>query len=161
MFLQETQIGDAGQAGLVIAMLNIAAFLVGYRFSWIRQKLKTYTPLFGLVMLGSGLGLVFLANDLRLVFTAMFLSGMGIGTLMPFIFLSTANQVPADQNAPALSVINSALYLGQFFSPVIFSIFAVVNPVSGVRGSFLSGFWFVTFAIVLFLFFKFRSKIDK
>ena len=47
LFIQEIGIGDSRQSGLVIAALNLAAFLIGMSFGKLRKFLKQFTPLFG------------------------------------------------------------------------------------------------------------------
>lgn len=150
LFMQENQIGNAGQVGLVIAVLNVAAFLVGMRFGWLRKLMGNFVPLFGLTTLSFGLLILYFAENLLVVLVAMFIAGLGIGTLMPTIFLTTANLVPAEMNAPALSGINGALYLGQFASPLVFSLIGVVFSLEGVRFDFFSGAVMAGVAAVVF-----------
>jgi MFS family permease len=152
LFLMETGIGNSSQSGLVIAALNVSAFLVGLWFGSLRSLLKRFTNLFGILMLASGLGILFISQSLPMVIAAMFIAGLGIGTLMPTIFLVTANRVPASMNATALSIINSSLYLGQFASPLVFAAIASIFQTEGVRYYFLSGALMTAAAAVVVLF---------
>lgn len=138
LFLQETGIGNSAQSGIVIAALNFSAFLIGLRFAQLRAFLRRFTHLFGILTLAGGLLIMFFSQNLLIVIAAMFISGLGIGTLMPTIFLETSNLVPDALNAPALAIINSALYLGQFASPLIFSGILAFLHSGDVRFSFLS-----------------------
>lgn len=158
LFMQENQIGNAGQVGLVIALLNVAAFLVGLQFSHLRKVFGRFLPLFGLLALASGLFILYFSENLVIVLTAMFIAGLGIGTLMPTIFLTTANLVPNELNAPALSFINGGLYLGQFFSPVIFAFLGGVFSATQVRFDFLSGAVMAGVAAVVFVLITYYKK---
>lgn len=151
LFLQETGIGNSAQSGIVIAAMNLSAFIIGLRFGSLRNRLKHFTPLLGLVALASGLGLMVLAQNLTLVIIAMFIAGLGIGTLMPTIFVETSDRVPSTLNVPALGVINSALYLGQFASPLIFSALAALFQEPDVRFRFLSSSIMTFLAVAVYL----------
>jgi MFS family permease len=151
LFLQETGIGNSSQSGLVIAAMNVSAFLVGLQFGRIRSKLKSYTHFVGLIALGTGLGVQYFAAGLGTVMLGMFISGLGIGSLMPTLFTETANRVPAHLNSPALSVINSASYLGQFACPIIFTAIAALFQVEDVRFKFLSSAVMALTAALIFL----------
>ncbi|PKO16311.1 MAG: hypothetical protein CVU39_08075 [Chloroflexi bacterium HGW-Chloroflexi-10] len=158
LFLMETGIGNSSQSGLVIAALNVSAFLVGLWFGSLRSFLKRFTNLFGIVMLGSGLGILFISQSLPMVIVAMFIAGLGIGVLMPIIFLGTANLVPASLNATALSIINSSLYLGQFASPLVFAVIASIFHTEGVRNYFLSGALMTAIAAIGVAMLTFKKK---
>ena len=122
LFLQETNIGDAGQSGISIATMNLAAFIVGLAFGVIRKRLKSSTTILALLALGGGLIALNYVQTFPAVLVSLFIAGLGIGTIMPTIFLTTANLVPDELNGPALSITNSSLYLGQFLSPLFFSL---------------------------------------
>ena len=161
LFLQETGIGNAGQSGLVIAALNVSAFLVGLQFGKIRSRLKNFTHTLGLLALGSGLAIEYFAESLGIVMLGMFIAGLGIGTLMPTIFNETANRVPDRLNAPALSVINSSLYLGQFATPLVFAGIAAIFQIEDVRFKFLSGALMAFFAAGCFLVYALKLQPSK
>jgi len=76
---------------------------------------------------------------------------MGIGTLMPTIFLVTANLVPNELNGPALSIVNSSLYLGQFASPLVISFLGSLLGLQQIRDDFFIGGVLTLVAAALFL----------
>jgi MFS family permease len=139
LFIQDTGIGDAGQSGISIATMNLAAFIVGLAFGRIRKYLKFLSTLIGLVFLGGGLIAFNFVLSFPAVLVSLFFAGMGIGTLMPTIFLATANLVPDELNGPALSITNSSLYLGQFISPLFFSALASLFNYQDVKVNFFAG----------------------
>jgi MFS family permease len=142
----------------VIAALNVSAFLVGLQFGKIRSILKNFTHTLGLLALGSGLAIEYFAESLGIVMLGMFIAGLGIGTLMPTIFTETANRVPDRLNAPALSVINSSLYLGQFATPLVFAGIAAIFQIEDVRFKFLSGAFMAFVAAVCFLVYALKPQ---
>ncbi len=139
LFLQETNIGDAGQSGISIATMNLAAFIVGLAFGSIRKHLKSLTTILSLLSLGGGLIALNFVQTFPAVLVSLFIAGLGIGTIMPTIFLTTANLVPDELNGPALSITNSSLYLGQFLSPLFFSLIGTLFNVHTIRLNFFSG----------------------
>lgn len=151
LFIQETGIGDAGQSGVSIATMNTAAFLVGLVFGKVRSRLKSITTLLALLCLGSGLAALNYVQTLPAVLISLFFAGMGIGTLMPTIFLVTANLVPNELNGPALSIVNSSLYLGQFASPLVISFLGSLLGLQQIRDDFFIGGVLTLVAAALFL----------
>lgn len=149
-FIQNTGLGDAGQSGISIATLNLAAFIVGMAFGRIRKTLKSLTPLIGLVCLAGGLIALNFVLSFSEVLVALFFVGMGIGTLMPTIFLTTANLVPDELNGPALSITNSSLYLGQFISPLFFVILGSLFHFQEVKTNFFAGGILTLIAALIF-----------
>ena len=103
-----------------------------------------------------GLTLIYFSGSIALMSVGMFLAGMGIGSLMPLLFLSTANLVPDSLNASALSITNSSLYFGQFVSPLVFTVIASVFHRADIRfdflaGAMLTGFAAIVITVVLFI----------
>jgi MFS family permease len=151
LFIQDAGIGDAGQSGISIATMNLAAFIVGLAFGRIRKTLKSLTTVIGLVCLAGGLIALNFVLTFSAVLISLFFAGMGIGTLMPTIFLSTANLVPDELNGPALSITNSSLYLGQFISPLFFSVLASLFNYQDVKVNFFAGGMLTLLAALIFI----------
>jgi MFS family permease len=151
LFLQETNIGDAGQSGISIATMNLAAFIVGLAFGSIRKHLKSLTTILSLLSLGGGLIALNFVQTFPAVLVSLFIAGLGIGTIMPTIFLTTANLVPDELNGPALSITNSSLYLGQFLSPLFFSLIGTLFNMHTIRLNFYSGGLLTLLAALLFI----------
>lgn len=139
IFIQDTDIGDAGQSGISIATMNTAGFLVGLAFGKIRSRLQSNTTILALLCLGGGLAALNFVQTFQVVLIALFFAGMGIGALMPTIFLVTANLVPNELNGPALSIVNSSLYLGQFASPLVISFLGGLLGLQHIREEFFMG----------------------
>ena len=151
LFLQSTGIGDAGQSGISIASMNLAAFLVGMAFGQIRRFLKSLATLLALLSLGGGLMALNYVQSFPAVLMSLFIAGMGIGTLMPTIFLITANMVSNEQNGPVLSITNSSLYFGQFISPLVFSLLGSLFHFQHIRDEFLASGILTLIAALIFI----------
>ena len=160
LFLQDTGIGDAGQSGISIATMNLAAFLIGMVFGSVRKRLKSFTTLLALLSLGGGLIALNYVHSLPAVLVSLFFAGLGIGSLMPTIFLVTANMVPNELNGPALSIVNSSLYLGQFASPLVISFLGSLVGLQQIRDDFFLGGILTIIAAFLFVIWMFIRKIN-
>ncbi|HSM24722.1 MAG TPA: MFS transporter [Anaerolineaceae bacterium] len=160
LFLQDTGIGDAGQSGISIATMNLAAFLIGMVFGSVRKRLKSFTTLLALLSLGGGLIALNYVHSLPAVLVSLFFAGLGIGSLMPTIFLVTANMVPNELNGPALSIVNSSLYLGQFASPLVISFLGSLVGLQQIRDDFFLGGILTIIAAFLFVIWMFIRKFN-
>ncbi len=150
IFLQETNLGDPGQSGISIATMNLVAFFLGFAFGSIRKHLKSLATFMALLSLSAGLIALNYVQNFPAVLISLFFVGGGIGILMPTIFLTTANLVPNELNGPALSITNSGLYLGQFISPLFFSLIGILFHAQTIRTNFFSGGVFAFIAALIF-----------
>lgn len=116
------QIGDAGPAvtGVLIAEVNLVMTLVGLGFGRLRRRLDfatLATAMFGAFAVG--LAVVGAAPGLWSATIGMAIVGVGIGLQNPTMngwTVASANPVARTQ---ALGGITSALFLGQFASPLV------------------------------------------
>jgi len=131
--------------------MNLAAFIVGLAFGRIRKFLKSLSTFIGLVFLGGGLIALNFVLSFPAVLVSLFFAGMGIGALMPTIFLATANMVPDELNGPALSITNSSLYLGQFISPLFFVLLGSLFHFQEVKANFFAGGILTLIAALIFI----------
>jgi len=150
-YLKDTNLGDSAESGMAIAFYQGAQFIVALIFDKIYRVFKNNTAMFGLVISVLGFILLFSAGNLWMIFLAVFITGLGIGTLVPFNALTISNQVSSDLSGWALSLNTSALFAGQFISPFIFSIINSAFGFSSVRFYFLSAA--VMCAMVAFIIF--------
>lgn len=137
-YLKDTNLGDSAESGIAIAAYQGAQFLVALIFDKIYRILKNNTAIFGLVVSVIGFIILFSANSLWMIILAVFITGLGIGTLVPYNALTISNQVSPDLSGWALSLNTSALFAGQFISPFLFSLISTIFGFSSVRFYFLS-----------------------
>jgi len=150
-YLKDTNLGDSAESGMAIAFYQGAQFIVALIFDKIYRVFRNNTAIFGLVISVLGFLLLFSAGNLWMIFLAVFITGLGIGTLVPFNALTISNQVSSDLSGWALSLNTSALFAGQFISPFIFSIINSAFGFDSVRFYFLSAA--VMCAMVAFIIF--------
>jgi MFS family permease len=155
IFLETEHIGSAGQAGLTISFLTFASFIIGLKFSPIKNFLGKYLLPTGILFISLGFMVLRSANSITFVLISMFSIGIGIGLLMPYFMFKTSQAVPQEANAPALALVSSSLFLGQFVSPILFSVISNLTQINRIRFDFtIAAFTtlvlaFISFAAVL------------
>lgn len=106
-------------SGLTMALLNAVGATVSLNFRRIRVRLS-FTSLVVAVFLalGTGLALVALARGLPLTLVGLSIAGIGTGLLIPTLNSWIAHGTPAALRGRMLGVLSTAVYLGQFLSPL-------------------------------------------
>ncbi len=137
-FLKSTHLGDSAESGIALASYQGAQFFVALFFDKIYRLFKNNTAIFGLGISVVGFMFLFSANSLWMIVFAVFITGLGIGTLVPYNALTISNQVSSDLSGWALSLNTSALFAGQFISPFLFSLISSIFDFSSIRFYFLS-----------------------
>ena len=117
--IQHNNMGGAAVSGLACSLISGAAFLVGTYFQRIKDSLKGFSVLTGIIVMAAGQGLLFYAGGIITISLGVFLVGLAGGYLMPYLLHSTRVAVGVEQSVKAMSVITCVLYLGQFCSPLI------------------------------------------
>lgn len=137
-YLKDTNLGGSAETGVAMAFFQGAQFLVALNFNRIFRFFKNNTAIFGLGISFIGFVTLFSATSLWMIILAVFITGLGIGTLIPYNALTISNQVTSDLSGWALSLNTSALFAGQFISPFLFSLISTIFGFSSVRFYFLS-----------------------
>lgn len=158
-YLKDTNLGDSAESGIAIAFYQGAQFIVAMAFDKIHRIFRNNTAIFGLAISVLGFIILFSAGNLWMIFLAVFITGLGIGTLVPFNALTISNQVSSDLSGWALSLNTSALFAGQFISPFLFSIISTTFGFTSVRFYFLSAAVMCAIVALLMIFVKiYRRK---
>ena len=117
--LETAGIGDAGTAGLILALVSLVAFLTSLNFGNVTSLAgKASLPLF-LASMGMGYILVWQAGSLALVLIGSCLTGMGLGGLTPLHFVAANHAVGKERIVRAMSLVIAGNFSGQFLSPFL------------------------------------------
>lgn len=107
-------------SGLAIALLNVVGVVVSLNFRRVRERLSFPAIAVAVfVAIGLGLLLVGVASSLPLVLVGLAVAGLGTGLLLPTLNGWIAHGTPAALRGRALGVLSTAVYLGQFLSPLL------------------------------------------
>ncbi|MCY6484622.1 MFS transporter [Clostridium aestuarii] len=121
ILIKTQQLGSTSISGFVIATLNLTSFIAGMFFNKISAFFKKYTSIFALLMMFVGYAILSLSKSLIQMEIALFFIGLGLGIILPLIFIATGKSVPLKDSTFAMALVNSSMYLGQFLSPILVS----------------------------------------
>jgi MFS family permease len=132
-FLENLVKATPSQSGMAIALCTLFSAFASLAYGKLKQRLEfvTFLPLiFGLM--GLGYLLIGQSASWAQVLTGLAIAGMGLGILMPnmTVWLSTA--VPDSARGRALGGLSTAMFLGQFLSPIVSQPFTKSLGLGGV-----------------------------
>jgi MFS family permease len=142
------------QVGLALAIQALAAAIVSLLYQRIKSHL-TFQAVNGLVFLTMGLGSVIIAlsTGYNGTLLGLLVSGIGLGLIVPNLNVWLVTIVPAAIRGRAVGGLTTAIFLGQFISPILMqpvasraglaSAFAVAGGVSLLLGLVLAALAFI------------------
>jgi MFS family permease len=125
--------GDPSDIGMVIAASMLINAIAAMQYA----KLKAifgFTKLFAIIFLLFGIGLMVIAvaeTILHLYASTIFM-GIGFGLTMVNINAWLLSEVEASKRGKATGKLTSAMFLGQFFSPILFEPIVVQIEIQGL-----------------------------
>jgi MFS family permease len=124
-FLKNLVQAVPSQTGMAIAFCTLFAAITSVNYGKIKQRIEfvSFLPLvFGLM--GIGYLLIGQSSNWAQVLTGIALCGMGVGLLMPNMSIWLMTTVPEAIRGRALGGLSTAMFLGQFLSPIVTQPFA-------------------------------------
>jgi MFS family permease len=121
--------------GLAIAAATLAAAGASFNFTRIKSRLTT-SLVYGVAFLFTGVGflLIAFAGQYWQVVAGLFVCGLGNGLVMPNTTLAIMAATPGAVRGRVLGGLSTAVFLGQFFSPVVAAPVAATAGLIGVFG---------------------------
>ncbi|MCG8393106.1 MAG: MFS transporter [Pseudomonadales bacterium] len=117
--LAQSHAADAATTGMALAMVNLGGFIAGMAFGWLGQRLTLPRILaLGFTLSGCGLLLQGSADSLALVMPGIMAMGMGMGMMAPALASALLANAPVAVRGRLSGAFTSALFLGQFLSPL-------------------------------------------
>ena len=108
------------QSGMAIAFCTLFSAIASLTYGKLKQRMEfvTFLPIiFG--FMGIGYLLIGQSSNWAQVLTGLAISGMGLGILMPNMSVWLSNAVPDAMRGRALGGLSTAMFLGQFLSPIV------------------------------------------
>lgn len=150
--LQNEGLEDPRMAGMVMAAMMLAASMVSVISGWVRPWLgRIGTPVAGYLSLAMGFGLMAMGHSLALAMTATALIGTGLGLCMPTFITTCLNVAPAHRRGLVTGLLTSAIFLGQFLSPLASQPLVARVGYSGAFGAGAMGFAVLAVALTIVL----------
>ncbi|SES69421.1 MFS transporter [Paracoccus homiensis] len=146
--LQHEGLGDPRAAGYVMGAMMASAAVMSVVSGWIRPWLgRIGTPVSGYLSLAAGFAGLSIGHSLELAMLSTALIGAGLGLCMPTFITTALNVTPARHRGLITGLVTSAIFLGQFISPLASQ--PLVSHL-GYSGAFRIGaFAFVGLAVAL------------
>lgn len=152
LFLVAEGFGDAGDAGLALALNTGTGFVVGL---FLAKTRRLCGHLLGPAMLGSmalGFASLYHAGGLVPAMGGVVMVGIGFGTLWPSLLVFISQVTPLSQSMRGMALGGSMIFLGQFLSPLTFDAIGAVLGVLAPRTVFgLAGIATGSAALLLLL----------
>jgi MFS family permease len=129
------KVGDAKTIGTIMTISSVGGIAVGLLLGWLTRTLKNFTLVFALFLLALGFILLNFVHTAVMFTIASAIWGMGFGTFNPTVALKIIGSVPKSAVTLALALMNCALGLGQFISPIVYSNINRIIGLEGLRAS--------------------------
>ena len=120
-FLLQNVIGlKPSLSGYVVAFLTLSSAITALQYSRLRSRLTERTlAVIGFGLLGAGWLLLGIPKELWLILLGLMVSGAGIGILGPNFGSWLANLAPPEARGRVLGGLSTAIFTGQFVSPIL------------------------------------------
>ncbi len=107
------------QVGLALSMQTLSAIIIALQFSRLKTRFS-FAAIFGLIFIAFSINyfIIALTPNYGFVIIAMLIGGLGIGLFPPNNNVWLASVTPPLLRGRAVGGMTSALFLGQFFSPI-------------------------------------------
>ncbi len=136
IFLYAEKLGTSATTGWLIGLLTGISFLTGIIYQKVVSRLRDYTILFSFLLFLVSFSILSFSHHIFFISIAIVFSGAAMGMLIPLIMESVTFEVRPGDVIYALSIINLALYLGQFVSPLLSGLLGSLLPTTSIRFPF-------------------------
>ncbi|HEY60503.1 MAG TPA: MFS transporter [Anaerolineae bacterium] len=150
-FIEGQGLGGPAQAGIAISLSTLATLFISLFFSQLVRILKRYIWTFGLLFLAVGFWGLSFSGRLMTVFISVSAIGIGLGALIPGIILTVTLKAPSNASSTAIAIANSAFSLGQFLSPIFFSLAESFSSNATIRYDYSFAAALISLAVALSL----------
>ncbi len=143
---------SSSQIGLALAVSVLVGGIASLQYQRVKERLS-FQAINVLVFLAIGLGsgIIGLSSEYAGILIGLVISGIGVGLALPNFNLWLLTVIPAAAHGRAVGGLTTAVFLGQFLSPI------AIQPIASQTG--LSGAFAVAGVISLLLGFTFLSLI--
>jgi MFS family permease len=117
--LEKTQ-ASATQTGLTVSVATLSFALSSMFLAKRMSKLDHITVLLlGYGLMGIGMSFITVSEGSAMMYPGLIIAGIDIGIAFPNLYVWLANSAPLAIRGRALGGMNTALFLGQFISPIM------------------------------------------
>lgn len=139
------RLGRPTLAGAILATMTLSGALAGAGLGRIFRWLRGYAVPAAIALMATGFALLGRASSVAQVFAAVPFIGLAAGIMLPALLLRVPQCVAPEARAFAMALVGSAIYFGQFISPLVLNGAAVVSG----HDTFRFRFGFVAASLLL------------
>jgi len=161
LVIYKGRLGRPALAGYALSALTLSSASSSMILSTIFSVFGVFSVFLAILLMCIGFILLSQASALWMVFIASICIGLGAGIMMPKLLLNTQKIVKANARALAMAVISSAIYFGQFISPVLLKAIATLFGNDTFRFRFTILAIGLAIATIISLFLAIKSKMSK
>lgn len=149
-FLDETMDVNNTMTGIAISLLTLSSAMTSLFYQRIKRMVN-FNLIYGIVFFMMALGylLIWQSTHYAMVVAALLIAGVGTGLFMPNVNLHIMALAPVNLRGTLVSGITSAMFLGQFLSPI--AVQPLVAQYSLVQAFMYSGIVIMLMAIAFIL----------
>jgi MFS family permease len=119
-YLRELTGATAAQSGMAIAIFALSFALASIFLGKTMAHRDHITVLMlSFVLIGLGFSMIYLAGESPVLYLGLVTAGSGVGILIPNLYIWLASETPNAIRGRVLGGFTTALFLGQFLSPVL------------------------------------------
>jgi MFS family permease len=119
-YFQNFSGASASQSGVAISTMSFVFALSSIVYGKIAARLDRITLLvIAMTFIGLGYTFIAMASGLALLYAGLIAAGVGIGLMIPNLYVWLASEAPPALRGRVLGGFTTALFLGQFLSPIL------------------------------------------
>ncbi|MDR0851894.1 MAG: MFS transporter, partial [Clostridiales Family XIII bacterium] len=135
-YLQEEGLGNAGSAGVQMALMTLFMVVFSLLFAKVYKVTKNYTLTIVAFLTALGFLLIVLAgvtHHVELFYIASAVSGIGNGLMLPYFVLQGSMEAPIAQRSFFIALLMCGTFLGQFVGAFLPGIIAGITGTDSLR----------------------------
>lgn len=154
--LHEIGVTKNALAGLAIVIATIGSTTSSFSYAQIRTRLS-YTQIFSLIffLMAVSFAIISAAASYNILIIGMLIGGLGWGMLLPNMNIWLLSATPPAIRGTAVGILTMAIFLGQFFSPIVV---APLENAYSLASVFLFGSVFMIAAGLFFIVLHYRKE---
>jgi MFS family permease len=132
-YVQNLSGGSASQSGIAISIMAFVYAIASMSFGRVAKRLDRISVLVvAMILISLGYGFLAMASGLVLIYVGLVTAAVGIGLMVPNLYAWLASEAPPTSRGLVLGGFTTAIFLGQFLSPILTQPLTVAYDVRAV-----------------------------
>lgn len=145
-------LGNSASVGVALSGLTLASIISAALFSTLFKFMKKYTVTLSFILTLIGFIIFNLGSTFPVLCIGIFISGLGMGFVLPAMIVATTSLVPKESYTFAVSMISTSMGIGGFLQPIIFNfILGLANQEPGRYSFKVAAIGFIFSSILILL----------